>query len=678
MKIHKVIKILIHLYLLFSSVEVFAAYGESCPSAPIPSSAPDNYLINDTAYGQVIRNIDMKEIQGGCDPLDKQFKFCVKQISTDNSGAAVIKCVPFALNVGDTTTLSEIAGTGDPQLGGNYLLKDIRFKVQILPNQMMCLTMPTSRGTMPVACKTTSLPPPDPTPADEQCRVIGDSCYGTTKSQSLFNFSGLAVDCVKESLDKVFFQSNQCQVTDKHFDFTTYLNPFSYFHNALKASVRVALMLYVVFYGINMGLSQEYGKIDKIAVFIIKLVFVAYFAVGFGPVYFKEGKETRDNGMLVFGLPLLTNFTHQFAEIVFNAAGAQGLCEFDREKYQKGYSHYGIWDAIDCRIGYYLGLELLYNHGSALKDLHYTISGDNTGESINFPASGKPVNVLTDSESGVFRFFAVMFGFFTAGNIIVLVSGIVFCVIFLSIMLYFLTNYLVCLVTIYVMTYISPIFIPMVLFTKTKAYFDAWLKICLSCALQPAVIAGFIALLVTMYDSAIYRNCKFVRYDYTYNEDIRFSTFDIRLPSSNQEECRESSGYKLLQYYSGYGWDDQLFLIFKIKHIAKDVLSLLLSLLYVLVFSIIFYYFSKSIGRFAAEITGGPIMDQVTASPTKVVEMVKQGMSYLKAGAEAASGKMPGQNPADTNGKGGGSGGGGGDAASSSGGGGGGDAASTS
>ncbi|CAN7976171.1 unnamed protein product, partial [Ixodes persulcatus] len=75
---------------------------------------------------------------------------------------------------------------------------------------------------------------------------------------------------------------------------------------------------------------------------------------------------------------------------------------------------------------------------------------------------------------------------------------LVFSVIFLSILLYFITHYLVCMITIYVMTYISPIFIPMALFTRTKAYFDGWLKVCISCALQPAVIAGFIALLITI------------------------------------------------------------------------------------------------------------------------------------------------------------------------------------
>ena len=42
-----------------------------------------------------------------------------------------------------------------------------------------------------------------------------------------------------------------------------------------------------------------------------------------------------------------------------------------------------------------------------------------------------------------------------AGNVIILAAGLVFSVIFLSILLYFITHYLVCMITIYVMTYIS-------------------------------------------------------------------------------------------------------------------------------------------------------------------------------------------------------------------------------
>ena len=270
--------------------------------------------------------------------------------------------------------------------------------------------------------------------------------------------------------------------------------------------------------------------------------------------------------------------------------------------------------------------------------------GKNKNNPVNFK---KPGNEAPDAlrKVGGFRFLTVMFGLLLSGQIIIVASGIIFSVIFVSIILYFITHYLVCLVTIYVMTYISPIFIPMVLFTRTKAYFDAWLKICISCAVQPAVVAGFIALLLTMYDSAIYKNCEFMRHDYTYSSDVQFSTFELRLPNANTDDCKNSAGYKLLRYYSGEGWEKHLLSLFPIKSIVVDVVSLLVDLLYVLIFSIIFYYFSKSISQFAAELTGGPIMDSVTASPTKIVDMVKKGAEFIADAAQSSGGKPPQKNP---------------------------------
>ncbi len=78
MKMYKVIQILLQLCFTFSSVEAFAAFGSSCPTALLPSSGGDNYLKEYTVYGHIISNIDMTVITDGCKAEDKQFKFCVK------------------------------------------------------------------------------------------------------------------------------------------------------------------------------------------------------------------------------------------------------------------------------------------------------------------------------------------------------------------------------------------------------------------------------------------------------------------------------------------------------------------------------------------------------------------------------------------------------------------------
>ncbi len=639
----KVIKVLIQCCLVLFSSKVFAGFGDPCPSV---SFAVDDYLRQNTAYGHLLYSIDMTGTPNGCDATDPQFKFCLK-----NKDGSPIECKVITLNLNDSKRLSELSTDNNPDLGGNTLLKDIILTVKII-DKRLCLVMSTSKGQLPLACKNTTTPTPIP-PPNEQCRNIGKTCYmGTTRSQSLLNFSGLAVDCVKETLDKVFFRYSSCDPKNDQISLTA-LNPFSTFQESLKISIRAALILYVMFFAVNMILSKEYGNLDKIASFVMKLIVVTYFATGLGPVYFKGGKETTENGMLQYGLPLLTELTPQFAQIVFNAGGSRGLCEYDTSKYKDGYKFYALWDAVDCRIGYYLGMGLYYNTESVLNGIpSRSVPGKNKNNPVNFK---KPGNEAPDAlrKVGGFRFLTVMFGLLLSGQIIIVASGIIFSVIFVSIILYFITHYLVCLVTIYVMTYISPIFIPMVLFTRTKAYFDAWLKICISCAVQPAVVAGFIALLLTMYDSAIYKNCEFMRHDYTYSSDVQFSTFELRLPNANTDDCKNSAGYKLLRYYSGEGWEKHLLSLFPIKSIVVDVVSLLVDLLYVLIFSIIFYYFSKSISQFAAELTGGPIMDSVTASPTKIVDMVKKGAEFIADAAQSSGGKPPQKNPLEKPRKGG-------------------------
>ncbi len=610
---------LLAVFLLLLATRVMGDFGTSC--SPLPISNSDDYLRQDTAYGYLIDNIDMTKYtpSNSCDPNNDKFNFCLQ-----NEEGAATKCSLATLNTGDIRKLGQLSN--NPNLGGNQLLKDIELAVVVIDDSM-CLTMPTSRGAMPLACKKTIVSDPAKDKA-AQCKVAGDSCYeGGSKSQSLFNFSGVAIHCVKETMDKVFYQTNEC--TEDDASYFSVIASFSSFQEALKTSIGAALIIYVVFYGFKLIINYEYASINKVGMFLTKFLLVCYFSIGLGPSYFKNGVETRANGMLDYALPFLSSATSEFAQMIFSSAGAKGLCEFDLAKYERGYSFYGLWDAIDCRVGYYLGVQLMYNIGSILDSISSSVDAEESlSEPINLGKGGKDGLEALDAVGG-FPLFTVLFGFFIAGNIIVVAAGIVFALIFLSILFYFITHYLVCLITLYVMTYIAPIFVPMALFNRTKAYFDSWLKITISCSLQPAVVAGFIALLLTMYDSTIYKNCQYRRHNYSYMGS-NFSTFELRLPSAEQEKCKSSVGYKLLKYYNGEGWEKFNLILFQI-HYIRDILSLLPELLIVLVFSIIFYFFSKSMGQFAADITSGPIMDAVTASPTKLLDLVANAANFLNS-----------------------------------------------
>lgn len=619
--------LLIQLLLLFAVPYSFANFGESC-SIP-PRGSNDDDLIKNTAFGYILNNIDMKtHIDNGCDIAGDEFNFCIREALETGS-----PCTPVQKTVGDSFPLRSI--TANPDLL-KPSIKDIMLTVSVLENNV-CLTMPTSRGEKPIVCRDAKPPViEDGLGGDETCKNIAASCYsGSSKSQSLINFSGLTVQCLLETLNKVFYETNTCTPAEGDIALSA-LNTFPAFQQALKVSIRAALIIYVIVYGFKIVMNGEMAQLNKIAIFLAKFILVTYFSVGLGPVYYEAGQETRHNGVTEFVLPMLVQLTSDFAEIVFLSGGSQGLCVYDASKYQQGYEYYRLWDAIDCRIGYYLGMQLLYNVSGFIRDASSTTSPE-VGTSTDFERVNNKDAIGAIESATNPTFFSVLFGFFMAGNIIMVICGLVFVVVFSSIILYFLTSYLVSLVTLYVMAYISPIFIPMVLFEPTKAYFDSWLRVTLSCALQPAVIGGFIAIILTMYDGAIYGNCEFQRYDYTFSE-INFSTFELRLPSSEPEKCSDSAGYKLMKYYMGEGWDKVFVIIFVIRTI-KDVLDLGTNMIYVLIFTFIFYFFVKNVNEFASDLTSGASMAAVTASPTKIMDMVMKGASFLNAARKGGGNK---------------------------------------
>lgn len=613
---------LIFLFIKLGCYSAYANFGESCVNLP----AVDNsgYLMNDTAYGYLVKNIDMTtNIPNGCTQDGNVLRFCIKNDTTNPV------CKPVAMNLGQVKTLQDISS--NPDIGGNPLLSDIKLSVEVVESNL-CLMMSTSRGKMPVICRAYNSIIVDPGVEASVCQNLGASCYdGSSKSQSLLSFSGITINCVRQTLDKVFYTGNGCSQTEDDIYFTL-LSPFPYFQEAMKKSVGAALILYVMFYGFKVVLNNEYVHLNKVATFILKFLFVVYFSVGLGSYYDQTGKNVSHNGMTETVLPMLLQLTSDFTEIVFLSGGSQGLCNYDPSKYEAGYEFYRVWDAIDCRVGYYFGLQLLYNLGSSgfLSGGSTSAYGNIASNAADFgPPGTEGIEAL--KKPGMLTFFVVMFGFFMAGNIIIVLCSMIFGIIFLSVIFYFLNVYLVSMVTLYVMVYISPIFVPMLLFERTKGYFDAWTKIIVSCALQPAVVGGFVALLLTMYDSIFFGNCEYLRHDYN-SSGINFSTFELREPASEPEKCINSTGYKLIKFYLGQGWEKKTLLIFEITTLS-DFLDLALSMVYMVVYVFIFYFAIQSVNEFISDLTSGPNMSSVVVSPTALMEKAKQAAEFIKAAA---------------------------------------------
>lgn len=612
-------------------------------------------------------------------------------------GELVYSC-KRVLNIGEPGSTIRDIGADSDQLRNNKLLQNLVVSAEIVGNAA-CLMISTPRGRAPFLCTKIMGKDQDDdflklTPL-KTCSNVDSSCYDNSKqSQSLFNFSGVTVSCVKDTLKKTFFEKAECVHDDNSYTFTM-LSPFADFQTYMRQAVFGALIIYVMIYGFKIALNVDYASLNQIMTFVMKMILVTYFSVGIVPLG-KWGQEgsVPQNGIKEYVLPYALAATSSFADIVFSAGGnavqfsnnkagnkAVGLCEFDIKKYQKGYEYFHLWDAIDCRIAYYLGMDLVYGEGGLWQDGHVKATKDSV-DSASVAAQDISINTKSDNVdaneiAGLklpanFKFFNVMFGLLLSGNVLVVLSGVMFAIFLISVLLYFVTLYLVCMITIHVLAYIAPIFVPMALFNQTKEYFNAWLRILLSCTIQPAVVAGFIALLLTVYDTAIYGNCAFERENYkdlyisTAQEDenihhARASIFKLKMPDDIKGDvhdpdthitnCSHTLGYKLYRYYLGEGWQKTTFIIFQIITL-KDSLDIASSLFYVLLFTILFYFFMKSISEFAMQITNGPNMASVTASPTMVVDKVAgaaqkaqqaaQVVQRLKQG-KAGSGNQGGQ-----------------------------------
>lgn len=607
------LQFVIAIYLFFPYL-VFANFGDSCIAIP---GIIDNHLRDSTAYGHLIGHIDMTtHIDNACDINDDQFHFCLK-----NPAGSDPVCNHIIMNLDDTVSLSSV--TNNPDLLQNIQLQNIQLTVAALED-LMCLQMPTSRGPASLACKRMS-PVIGSAVARSQCNNIGMSCYGgNAYSQSLFNFSGVAFSCVKETLEKNFYADynrncsvvssqnlNQSGLWDAFFDMEVQtieaslnlynLNPFVTFQGALKTAVFAALIIYTIIYGFKMATDTSYINIEKSSMFVIKMILVMYFTIGLQGV-----SGTSKNGMVDDVLPFLESALPEFAYLIFKSSAAKGLCVFDSSKYKSNAGIYALGDMIDCHIAYYLGLQL-------------------------FNASNSPHDDLSISMS----IFVVIFGFLIGANYVLVLCMVAFAIVFISIILHFISLYLVCLITLYLMAYLSVIFIPMVLFERTKGYFNSWLKITLSCVLQPGLQLAFVVILISIYDAAIYKNCEFHRYDH----DVgckKFSTFELTVPQFNGAECKNSAGYKISQYYNGNGWDTINVILFPIHYIV-DFLSLLPEMMFIFIITVIFYFFSKSVGQFVADVTNGPIMDAVVISPTKLIDAAMRGASYLNNARDQSS-----------------------------------------
>lgn len=647
-----------------SAIVVLADNNKFGASCALPTMPGDSTYLAQTAYGYMLSNISMPctsmsacttgqsstSTTPCCAPRSNcqdtgttNLTLCIR--TSPSPDATTCTLITMTANSGYSINLSNLYGSfmsGSP--AGASGAEVVKVAVKSMGGKL-CLTMPTPYGDTPLVCKAA----PDGsgnTPSRDvpQCTPLSPACYGaSTHSQSPFNFSGQAFECLTGSLNNIFFQKNSCGNVSNQVD-TNLLSSFPSFQNALRVGIGAAMIIYMIFFGVRLALGEEKISLSNLSMAAIKLILVTYFAVGLGPLqYVNNQLQSTNNGTTDVALPILNEAMVDFAQIVFNAGGAQGLCAFDGTKYADGYAYYSLFDAIDCRIAYYLGMQMMSSKIDGATSSGSTASG--TEWSWNIQSSSGPATIgLTNTE--FFGFFWMLFGLLLGGNFVILIFSLVFLIVFLGIVLHFISSFLICVITLYVMIYVSPIFVTFALFNRTKGYFDSWLKILVSCALQPAILAGFLALVITMFDSGMYNTCEFNRYTVDTSTNS-LSTFVLVIPNGDTA-CQESVGYKMMRYYQGDGWDSFGLLLFTIHfiNVFSDQIMSIGDMTALGLLCIIFYFFSGTMSDFASELTGGPNMKGVTVSASgaigKIIDKAKEAYGKAKAAISASAGDAAG------------------------------------
>ncbi len=503
----------------------------------------------------------------------------------------------------------------------------------------LCVQFWTILGFQNIGCK--YLPDCSQFSLSPSC-YVAQSCSNSAfqNSRSFIPISGSIVQCIKESIQRLFTNYTGCG------DSTNYKqNYFPVFQNTMRNVVRALLILYLIFFGIKAALGGEVPSRGEFFQLGAKFLLVIYFSVGFSNGYNGNGQAQYDDGVTTIMLPFFQDASTTLANIVYSAGGSTGLCVYNTKDYAKGYEYLALWDSIDCRLLYYLGIDQEKIATTAL--------------------GGAAITMFMMGASTMFMLVvAALFGL----QIIFAVFCIVFMVFLLSVVIYFVNITIISMIALAILIYMAPIFVPMALFGVTKKYFDAWIKLVISYALQPMIIAAYIAMMLTIFDQTMFGNCTFVSSDITWSYQSDGTTggaptkmkpfFQICDPDNpqtgcstsvtdvNATNCKDTFGYKITNQQNNLvsgGMQTLSAIFFTYTALSPgEAADLLVSLITLCLFAYLFYKFADMLGGFAAELTGGTNLGSLAGRPMELFDKVMSAVTKGRGGGAPAAPEAPG------------------------------------
>lgn len=446
------------------------------------------------------------------------------------------------------------------------------------------------------------------------------------KSKSWFSISGRVVQCVKETLHLVFF-SPQCHNS---------ANLLPQLQGHLKKAVYIMMVLYVVLFGMKITMSpQEFNK-RELFTFLMKISLVFYFSIGLS--YKGQTQQGLVDVVYEGGLSAMQSFSGFVLEGAIN----NGLCEYKASDYSPGFSYLALWDTLDCRVAYYLGMGRLFIHlGELDKHLFGSIT-KNTNSGAQTFGEGLAFGLVQ-------IIIPLLFGLEVVESLVIIVFG----VLVLSLVVFFVHFYVLCMFGLTVTVYLGVIMVPLSLFTYTKQFFDKWMQLVLSYIIQPCVVVAMCALLLMAMDQVVYPGCEFepvhtFAWQMTNGDGNASKTCedpgseDAR-SCSNAQKCASSLGGKLYNALVR-GKNDQnqdlsltkswdLF-FFSVTLIGDGSYwkSLAYAFVKLIFFCYLFLMFAEGAGSLAGQLTGGPNIGSLATNAAAAFNAFVKSLSKKTGG----------------------------------------------
>ncbi|MBN8543467.1 MAG: type IV secretion system protein [Alphaproteobacteria bacterium] len=234
---------------------------------------------------------------------------------------------------------------------------------------------------------------------------------------------------------------------------------FEQFTPMLTGAVMGFLTLTVIFYGVMLAGGMVENVARDTMVMLIKLSFVVYFVQNTDMLYewVIESMDALSASMFSFG-----TINHPTAS----------ACMVGQDT---------IWQRLDCLMDTTFGIDM----------------GDGGSESSNIQITGVGL------ARGLFAFFASAFFTSVPGFIIGIIGfGFMYTMLFFLVKVVFV--FLMSYIGILFMMLIGPLFIPLVMFRQTKQYFDNWVGLVVSFALQPVIVVTFVSFACAALDVTIF------------------------------------------------------------------------------------------------------------------------------------------------------------------------------